>query len=216
MNLTNITFSIKETEETLWKEPKQKRSRQRVDLILQAARTLIAKNGVEKLGMRELAQESQLPVGTLYQFFKDRNALLACLISQYYEKLDSTIQHRFATINSKEDLIEASSGIVDFVYQSLAEDPVLIEIWRGVQASKTIRHLDMQSSQKNTILLYTVLRPLVKPIHSDQRIHAACFLICDLIGATARTALELPTAEGKLLITEFESIIQNHLTTILE
>jgi len=198
-----------------WREPTQERSRRRVEAMLQAAAAQIAEHGVDRLSMSRVAADAGVPIGSLYQFFPDRDALLARLMARYLDRLDRDIAERYRGVTTIEDFVAASEGLVGAVYESLAGDPAFAEIWTGIQASKAVRHLDLESSRRNATLLFDILRPLVDPAHEDARLHTACFLICDLIGATARTAMGMPREDGDLLVREFEAMARVYMMTFL-
>jgi AcrR family transcriptional regulator len=56
--------------------PKQERSRRLVDAILEAARIVLAESGPEALTTVNVAQRAGVSVGSLYQYFAGRDALL--------------------------------------------------------------------------------------------------------------------------------------------
>jgi AcrR family transcriptional regulator len=68
--------------------PVQKRSRERVDQILEAARQLITDQGAEHVSMRALATASGVPVASIYQYFKDRDEVIATFLESEMERLD--------------------------------------------------------------------------------------------------------------------------------
>ena len=59
------------------KAPKQVRSRETVDAIVEAASRIIARDGVNALTMREVARVAGVTSGTLYHYFASASALLA-------------------------------------------------------------------------------------------------------------------------------------------
>lgn len=67
----------------LRKAPQQARSRARVEAILAAADRILAAEGVEALTTRRIAADAAVPVGTLYQFFQDKDAILAALARRH-------------------------------------------------------------------------------------------------------------------------------------
>ncbi len=56
--------------------PKQERSRRLVDAIVEAARLVLAENGADALTTVNVAQRAGVSVGSLYQYFAGRDALL--------------------------------------------------------------------------------------------------------------------------------------------
>lgn len=65
----------------LRREPVQARSRARVAAMVAAAERLVVREGPAALTMRRLAAEAEVPVGSTYQFFTDRQAVLDHLVS---------------------------------------------------------------------------------------------------------------------------------------
>jgi AcrR family transcriptional regulator len=67
------------------KEPKQERSRQTYQVILQGAATLIRRDGIQKFSTNKVAEESGVSIGSLYQYFPSKEAIIAALIDQVFE-----------------------------------------------------------------------------------------------------------------------------------
>ncbi len=67
----------------MFTQPKQKRSRQRVDAILNAASELFAEVGYEAATIVEIAARSNTAVGSMYQFFANKEAILYAIVERY-------------------------------------------------------------------------------------------------------------------------------------
>ncbi len=63
--------------------PKQKRGQQRVDLILDAASQIIAEVGYEAATTILIAERAKTSVGSLYQFFPNKDAIVRALVARY-------------------------------------------------------------------------------------------------------------------------------------
>lgn len=200
---------------TLWREPTQERSRRRVEAILGAARRLIDEKGSEALKMREVAETAGVPIGSLYQFFPDRNALLACLFARHLGVVGETVRDCFDAATTVEEFEDAAETLISSLHRMLVEDPALVDLWNGIQASKAIRHLDLQDSRRNARFLFETVRRLTGPKGSDERLFQACFLICDLAGSTSRTALGMPRREGERLVREYARMARAYLRAVL-
>ncbi len=71
--------------------PVQRRSRERVELILKAASELLAEGGVEMLTTRSLAARAEIPVATIYRYFANRDEIIAAYLDHELEQIDRAV-----------------------------------------------------------------------------------------------------------------------------
>jgi AcrR family transcriptional regulator len=71
--------------------PVQKRSRERVQLILKTSTELLAEGGIDALTTRSLAERSGISVGTIYRYFDDRDAIIAAYLDHELEKIEESV-----------------------------------------------------------------------------------------------------------------------------
>ena len=200
---------------TLWKEPKQARSRERVETIIQIAQQLIGEHGLEGFTMQDVAQLSGIPIGSLYQFFPDRNALVAKLFSGLLDEVDHHIEQVLVEVRTVTELQTATEGLSQAIYKIAKKKKAYVEIWHSLQALPTIRHMDEENSRKNAGILFTILRPMTKPIVSNERINTACFLVASSLSAAVQLALKLPSREGRAIIREFDAMSKTYIQSLL-
>lgn len=77
------------------REPTQRRSRERFDRILEAALSSALEIGDEATTIRAIADRAQVPVATIYQFFSDRDAVLAEAVASMLERIDEQMGKEF-------------------------------------------------------------------------------------------------------------------------
>lgn len=68
------------------RQPKQARSQERVHHILDVAEQLFIELGYEQTTTRAIAVRAAVPVGSLYQFFPDKAAIVRALANRYFEQ----------------------------------------------------------------------------------------------------------------------------------
>ncbi len=68
------------------KEPTQSRSTATVDALLEAAAQLLVAQGYEALNTNEIAERAGVAVGSLYQYFPNKDAILAALCRRQAER----------------------------------------------------------------------------------------------------------------------------------
>jgi AcrR family transcriptional regulator len=83
------------------KRPKQERSSATVDAILDAAARVLVKQGFERATTNRVAEEAGVSIGSLYQYFPNKEALVAALMQQHLEEMSSIISSTFARIVSE-------------------------------------------------------------------------------------------------------------------
>jgi AcrR family transcriptional regulator len=68
------------------RKPQQARSQERVDRILNVAEQMFIETGYQATTTRAIASRAEIPVGSLYQFFPDKAAILKALAARYMEQ----------------------------------------------------------------------------------------------------------------------------------
>ncbi len=61
------------------RKPKQERARQTVDAVLEAVRLVVKRHGAQALTTNRIAEIAGVSVGSLYQYFPDKHAIVAAL-----------------------------------------------------------------------------------------------------------------------------------------
>jgi AcrR family transcriptional regulator len=72
--------------QTLAKEPKRERGKQRVAALMDAGAELFAGKGYEATTMTEIASRAGAAIGSLYQFFPSKEALAEALFNRFAER----------------------------------------------------------------------------------------------------------------------------------
>ncbi len=82
---------------TYRRKPRQVRGQQRVDLLLDAAAEVIAEHGLNAATAEAIALRARTAKGSLYQFFPNRDAVVAALALRFADELRSIHEKAFAT-----------------------------------------------------------------------------------------------------------------------
>ncbi|MEV6227838.1 TetR/AcrR family transcriptional regulator [Saccharopolyspora shandongensis] len=93
---------------TLRRLPVQKRSAERVERLLDACAELLDEVGYAALTTKEVARRAEVPIGTLYQFFPDREGLIGALAARNLESFLVRVADRL-----EREEPDGISGIVD-------------------------------------------------------------------------------------------------------
>lgn len=74
------------------KAPAQERSKQKVNQILEATKQLLATDGLEKLTNNHIAKAAGMSVGSLYQYFPNKQAIIYRLYQDWLESVQETMR----------------------------------------------------------------------------------------------------------------------------
>ncbi|MET8570259.1 TetR/AcrR family transcriptional regulator [Streptomyces sp. NPDC004783] len=93
---------------TLRRLPVQKRSAERFERLLDACAELLDEVGYAALTTKEVARRAGVPIGTLYQFFSDREGLISALAARNLEAFLGRVAARL-----EREAPDGISGMVD-------------------------------------------------------------------------------------------------------
>ncbi|MGH6657054.1 MAG: TetR/AcrR family transcriptional regulator [Actinocrinis sp.] len=123
------------------RQPRQQRSRARVRMILEAADEILSAEGFEALTVRRIAQVAGVPVGSIYQFFPDKAAVVDALAGTYIGEFDAAIEELVARSDAQRwpdpvgTLIDAFAGL----YRA---NPGYVALWSGRHLSPELARAD--------------------------------------------------------------------------
>ena len=119
-----------------------------MEKILAAAGGVISERGADRMGMRDLADASGVPVATIYQYFGNREAVIATFLEREMEKLDIAMASAFLNLE-RVDMKAVIDTIADVHVKYHRENPAAVTVWfsgkAGFEVADRIR-------QQNAIL----------------------------------------------------------------
>ncbi|SEP05363.1 TetR/AcrR family transcriptional regulator [Flavobacterium sp. fv08] len=87
-------------------------------LILKGAKKLFLEKGIEQTTIRNIADEIDYSVGTVYVYFKDKNAILHDLHSIGFQELGSCFKELFSVEDPMERLRKMGSTYIKFALEN--------------------------------------------------------------------------------------------------
>ena len=193
------------------RQPTQERAKARVARILAAASELIAETGSDTVRMTEVAARAGIPIGSLYQYFPDKAAILRMLALRFMERVREGLRDGLTGIESREEALSRIDAILENYYATFLTEPVVRDIWSGTQSDKALQEIDIEDSRENGALVFAALKPLVQK-RDHKRFEASCFLLMQLSGAAVRLAIAVERKEGDRLMTEYRRMIRTELS----
>lgn len=187
------------------KEPVQARSRARVDTILKIATAMIEEEGSDGLKMNDLARRAGIPIGSLYQFFPNKQSIIHTLADIWMQRIHEQMRKKFADVQSLDDARAKTINATRDYYELFLNEPVVRDIWCSTQSDKQLQMMDIEDSRRNGELFFEALAPFIDTEKHEQ-LSAMCFLCMQLTGAAVRLAIMQDKDEAELIMAQYDKL----------
>jgi AcrR family transcriptional regulator len=195
------------------REPKQQRSRQTVEAVLEAVQRVLRRQGAEAITTNRVAEAAGVSIGSLYQYFPDKSAIIRTLAERYNAVSRKCIEGALAGVRDLNGLLEAFASLVDQYYAIFLAEPVMRDIWSGMQADKELMAIELAESRASGALLAAVMRR-VHPSADPEKTAASALLIWQLGEATMRLAISLDRSEGDAIVDAYKRMTLRELAEV--
>lgn len=191
--------------------PVQERGRVRFDRILSAARELLQSEGLANFTIEDVAETAGIPVGSIYQFFPNKFAIVAELDAQDTALLiDDLVANadRFTV----EDWHPTVSEIIDLVARHWVEDPSRRAVWLAMRSTATTRSL----AREHARAIVAVLLPVIARL-ADHRSAQQQATVAEVIVETAQSLLHYSVVDGEsnqAIVDELKRMLRAYLRAI--
>jgi len=180
--------------------PQQNRSQQRVEEILKAAKLLILKHGCAGLKMSDIASTAGVSIGSIYQYFPNKHAIVAGLAQHYAEVFHEQVEQALAEPAADLDGLGVTmTGLLHSYYQMHRDDPVVRDIWMGSATDKTLQDIDANATNRNLELVHERSKHLFDSADYDtiKRAHAVAVTFAM---SAVNAAVDQAPREGQLMM----------------
>ncbi|HRV70100.1 MAG TPA: TetR/AcrR family transcriptional regulator [Marmoricola sp.] len=141
------------------RRPAQERSRRRFDEILRAARALLVEVGFEAFTADQVALRAGVPIGSLYQFFGNKYAIVCELDRIDTANIRKELESFAAEIPSL-DWAQLLEKMLDHLAVAWRTDPSRRVVWLAMQATPTTRVIAAQHERELASDVTRLLAPL--------------------------------------------------------
>ena len=201
-------------EQTLRRTPQQERSQQRVAKILQAASDLIVTEGYEGLSTSAIAERAGISVGSLYQFFANKEAVLQALAQRYLEKVTLLNETVFTpdAIYVPVDVLfgRTVDGLVDF----LARNQGFHQLFSNPWISPELQAVSEAATAQMTLEVKKIF--LGKAPHlGDEVAQAASEVLIHMVSGVLSAVETAVPPQRDLIIAEFKRMGIAYLNAVI-
>jgi AcrR family transcriptional regulator len=118
--------------------PAQARSRERLALVLSAADKVLAGLGADAFTTTRIAQTAKLPIGAVYRFFPDKQAIAQALALRYWSDFENAVAD-VAGADAREPLADPTGAVLSTLADCFRSNPGFMALWFGGLRSEAIR-----------------------------------------------------------------------------
>ena len=165
----------------------QERSRATVDALVEATARILVKEGFDKASTNRIAEVAGVSVGSLYQYYPGKEALVAAVIDRHNQEIMGVVRGALAEVASQ-PIEKAVRRLVTVAIEAHRIDPKLHRVL-AEQIPRTGRLENVEAFNRET---YALFRAYLEG-HSDELrtidLDLAAFVCVTSIEALAHTAV---------------------------
>jgi AcrR family transcriptional regulator len=169
------------------KQASQRRSRATVDALVEATARILVKEGFDRASTNRIAEEAGVGIGSLYQYFPGKEALVAAVIDRHHREIMRVVRQAFVQAASL-PLENAIRTIVSVAIEAHRIDPRLHRVL-AEQIPRTGQLEDFEAFNREALAL---LKDYLKTHRDKLRavdLDLAAFVCGTAIEAMAHTAV---------------------------
>jgi AcrR family transcriptional regulator len=200
-------------ETTMRRTPKQKRSQQRVDQILDAAARLAVHEGYENVSTNAIAKEAETSIGSLYQFFPNKDAVYLALAQRYVDELSEMLAQTAVVPDEALAIQDRFDQLLDqlalFYLENPGFQPLLFGSYKTAVNASGEEILNQMVDGMDAILAQNTEIP-----EPPRRLQAT--VIIHTLKSTLPLIVTEDEAESKAALLELKRLMRGYLAAIIE
>jgi AcrR family transcriptional regulator len=146
------------------KKPTQPRAQETVEAILAAAKRVIVRYGYEKATTNRIADVAGVSIGSLYQYFPSKDAIVSALIDRHMATMLQVLASSYAAATESSNIEETARTVIHAAFAAHRVNPklhrVLIEQTHRMGAYERMDAYDAQAQKFVEAFLTTQLPKL--------------------------------------------------------
>jgi AcrR family transcriptional regulator len=144
----------------LRKRPVQARGRERFAAILDSGRAQLSEGGLDRFTLESVAAGAGVPIGSVYQFFPNKHALIAELSAQDSKAIAAEIAESSVSLPNA-NWQELTDDLIDNLADLWRSDPTRRHVWLAMQSTGATRSLLVEQTRQITEEVVPLISPLM-------------------------------------------------------
>jgi AcrR family transcriptional regulator len=167
------------------RKPQQRRARQTVEAVLDAVIRLLRREGSGTLNTNRIAEVAGVSIGSVYQYFPDKQAIFAALHQRHIEQIDRLIAGTLVAhaASALDDLIRA---LIEAMVEAHTADPELFQLFAAEVPHRAGESPDFGTRLYGAFLLAISAR--ARELKKASHLPKTAFIVANLVDALSHAA----------------------------
>jgi AcrR family transcriptional regulator len=194
------------------KKPRQERSVATVDAILDATARVLCTTGYDRASTNRIALAAGVSVGSLYQYFPSKEALVAALAARHMAAMTALVKSKLAEASAA-PMAAAVRTIITAMFEAHAVDPrlhkVLIEEVPRVGRLENLQGLEREVE----VLVEALLEDRRSELRRTTNVQTMALLLVTVVEAATHAAVlaELEPSRSRAVADELTDMVLRYL-----
>jgi len=175
------------------KSPVQARSTASVEAILKATIQVLLKSGKERLTTTLVAARAGVSVGTLYQYFPNKSALLRAALQRHMDEIGSAIETVCRNESGSTLQKMATALVTDFLEAKMKDAKTSVALY-SVSSDVDGARISREMSQRTNRAIVAMLASAKDQLTTDP--HLVASMLQAAMAGVSRQLLESPSPES--------------------
>ncbi len=205
---------MKQTKMTSRKTPLQSRSRERVELIIASAEKLLKEIDLSKITTSRIAEEACIPVGSIYQYFKDRDEILLALGEKVLNEEDQKIATVFEEMAADTHWRTLVAGVLATFVELVSMDQIHYRLDIALSDNQEWQTANLASEERMVVLFADYYLFAEKGYRKDQALAISRVIVVVVSAIVNRSKLHCWQGDLGALLREAERMVTAYLSTV--
>ncbi len=197
------------------RKPSQERSRDRVERILDATAALLVDTSADKITTAAIAETAGVPIGSVYQYFPNKLAILAELARRVMEEVDLKTASLIAEDFGVLPWDQAIDRAIDATIQGYAEQPGYLQLLLSIRPTPEFRAITDESNERVAAML--AFHPALQALIPSDRIELVTRAAIQAANSLQDWALsEDDPVRRNRIIGEMKTLLKGYLAVYMD
>lgn len=195
--------------------PSQERSRDRVERILDATAAVLGEMPVDKVTTAAIADKAGVPIGSVYQYFPNKLAVLAQLARRMMEQVDQKTASMIAEDFGVLPWDQAIDRAIDATMEGYSEQPGYMQLLLSIRPTPEFGAITDESNERVAAML--ALHPALQAVIPAERIQLVTRSAIRAVNSLQDWALSVDDPEtANEIIGEMKTLLKGYLAVYME